>query len=1778
MALKDLLTDLSNFKYTNYENAGANNSQTAGRHGGTEPLGQPPHSEEHSLYDDGVGGLGNPQSFTVRGYTVSDIISGRHGGMVGPTPAQPPHPDDHSEFDNGVGFGVAPSDNPQSFDVRGYTITGNKRFYIGWQGDIMNHPLSDYGIGAFDTISGVFDHTQTRDKLRNVYSNYPELTFGADIDGGINGLNGSIHIGNQDLPEVVGGGVTYYGNLNSITPRGSIYRAGDGTYRVPQSGHTTNPPGVTTQYPSNIPTFDGTQITHNIPQITLSGPFTDTYQSTLTDGTNGTWENPNVPNAHGSDFMTTPIGESALPTNSVTHIVDMITLSGPTIQAYHTTLNTSPISSGAHGSDFQTTPIEAYSSIFATQDGLLMNSIYDSGFKRGDMYMNHSPETSIPIFKDFTQSDKSLKPSSQWDPQKYGSNFVDTQYTFFGGEEKEFRFDDRIPYNIPARDNNVIGFDQPFILKDIGDRWGPGKLGAIDEGLFRGGFVTSAARTVADVFRLGKFILTPTGIMFGLKQAGLQLLNPRAETRIWNPLSLGSVAPMVHVDRHLGGGTYEDAIDKNGWDSDGFGSILDGYADAVISPVPSVGLIFTTGRRSTLAHTLAMVPSMGGKMALPGIPELKWSDFPVGNIDSLSKNIVGENKYRAKDGLGNKEYTISDGTPIIPARNPEAGFKSGILGGRFAGSPFTTMFINEDGLFPSEALTDAVLKTDIFDGNTFSSDSRYDEGWTFDGGISGGGLAISGKNINKVRTFGRNEVISRTIHHEENIESVLGGWEPPIYSPYEVIEYGETVRSPIARQRVFYNNGDTSIPAGQYAIYDTYADGEIGNRGGISRGPKVIRPESMIGNIYTIGDQYYKHGVKYPINWFKDLTIGKSDGKVSEGFFEQGTTLRNVFIGSDKRIYADTLNGEVPLGGSREIRGHTNLSKIYIESVFAGDKWSTGKKYWDKDRLIQDGDELLISRGTDMRTTHLETPAAKVEQIYQIAGDPVVAGGTKFYTLESDPNKGGLSRGDRVFEEGVFAGDLYEKGSEYFPKHHSLIEGSKELDISKGKTVRLATTSKAGTFPYAQQKQVYKNVNDTITIGTDKKYQLGTFGNTPVDYKTRGDRVFKEGVFAGDFYSKETPYASGDTIASIQSSTRDDISGYIQIGNFLNAPVVDAAKKRSTYTYVFEGGSPIIPPKQVKDVGTAVKVATLSQPSGESVRTLYTNHYKEGTLYLSGHGTSILPITPIKAPAGVSISKKVGDYTYSKLTTLYEEDINPKPTSLKDNTFPNFSGDLYDKDSKYRSQISSFGIVQSPPTLTRLRTHANTGDPTVTIKTSHPESDPNVPRLSAEGKYKNGLEDIKLQDFPLINLTGDGNLGGERQSLGFVNKTLTGLQGNLFGIPNTTRHGFGVLDNKKYTEIIESPDGFGGKGTLQGTTDTAKDGKLPHVSKTLAYEHKFAPAGVKDVLGTDKKPDFKTIKTPKNLGTSFSENILDKYKTLAYGDIPTNTDESEKYGKKTGKAADNDKGGQYPGQAKDISTTGLVYKIDSEGKLGLVKKDEKNYMYGTKTGIGEPDSVNMTKYGEDGGDKVHGGPNFYPDDYIKFKFFDIVNKKNIIFRAFLSGISETFSPEWSSEKYIGRPDSVHVYQGVERSMSFEFMIVPSSKQELPILWEKLNYLVGFTYPTWKPQGSSGKRMEAPFMNLTLGDMYNAVPGYLSSLSISVDDNSPWEIDEGFQLPHAINVSCEFTHIGQHALASQGTHYDFGGKDKTWLKPYNSKDGTLGERPAGWAAKTELFGV
>lgn len=79
--------------------------------------------------------------------------------------------------------------------------------------------------------------------------------------------------------------------------------------------------------------------------------------------------------------------------------------------------------------------------------------------------------------------------------------------------------------------------DQPFILRGMQrpgeinakpQRWGFG-LG-LGDGLIRGGAVTAAERAAADSVRIAKWMASPKGLLWIVKQVGLGLTNPKVET------------------------------------------------------------------------------------------------------------------------------------------------------------------------------------------------------------------------------------------------------------------------------------------------------------------------------------------------------------------------------------------------------------------------------------------------------------------------------------------------------------------------------------------------------------------------------------------------------------------------------------------------------------------------------------------------------------------------------------------------------------------------------------------------------------------------------------------------------------------------------------------------------------------------------------------------------------------------------------------------------------------------------------------------------------------------------------------------------------------------------------------------------------------------------------------------------------------------------------------------------------------------------------------------
>jgi hypothetical protein len=159
-----------------------------------------------------------------------------------------------------------------------------------------------------------------------------------------------------------------------------------------------------------------------------------------------------------------------------------------------------------------------------------------------------------------------------------------------------------------------------------------------------------------------------------------------------------------------------------------------------------------------------------------------------------------------------------------------------------------------------------------------------------------------------------------------------------------------------------------------------------------------------------------------------------------------------------------------------------------------------------------------------------------------------------------------------------------------------------------------------------------------------------------------------------------------------------------------------------------------------------------------------------------------------------------------------------------------------------------------------------------------------------------------------------------------------------------------------------------------------------------------------------------------------------------------------------------------------------------------------------------------------------------PEDFIKFRIKDVNTGRIIQFPAYLDDITDNSSAEYTPTRYIGRADQTYVYSGYTRSISFGFKVAALSEMDLPVMWNKIDYLKQLTLPLYD-KGLLGEedtepRPKAPFVELTIGDLYVGQPGYFSSINLTIPQSSNWETKEGHQLTHICNVSVDFTYIGK----------------------------------------------
>lgn len=139
------------------------------------------------------------------------------------------------------------------------------------------------------------------------------------------------------------------------------------------------------------------------------------------------------------------------------------------------------------------------------------------------------------------------------------------------------------------------------------------------------------------------------------------------------------------------------------------------------------------------------------------------------------------------------------------------------------------------------------------------------------------------------------------------------------------------------------------------------------------------------------------------------------------------------------------------------------------------------------------------------------------------------------------------------------------------------------------------------------------------------------------------------------------------------------------------------------------------------------------------------------------------------------------------------------------------------------------------------------------------------------------------------------------------------------------------------------------------------------------------------------------------------------------------------------------------------------------------------------------------------------------EDLIPLYFHDLVNKKFIPFRAFITDVSESSDANWSEVRYLGRADAVQIYSGFTRTLSVGFNVQAFSIEELHPMWQRINHLVGLTKPSSYSGDLSGNSSKLnsfiipPFVKFRLGDMYRNQPVIITTIGTTIPAEASWEL-------------------------------------------------------------------
>jgi len=375
----------------------------------------------------------------------------------------------------------------------------------------------------------------------------------------------------------------------------------------------------------------------------------------------------------------------------------------------------------------------------------------------------------------------------------------------------------------------------------------------------------------------------------------------------------------------------------------------------------------------------------------------------------------------------------------------------------------------------------------------------------------------------------------------------------------------------------------------------------------------------------------------------------------------------------------------------------------------------------------------------------------------------------------------------------------------------------------------------------------------------------------------------------------------------------------------------------------------------------------------------------------------------------------------------------------------------------------------------------------------------------------------------------------------------TGLGGpqSVYGVGSTTtRRVVNSVDDLRYNAVNGTPVVIIGNDYSRKQQYTGGY-PFPAITNFVLYNRTSTKSLYVLRIALPEDKYFDSIKSSNN------------YYTLGYGELLTRKREIDKdYTKITNFLLNDDakKVRWIPTQGKFNGSTIQDYTVSSQHKRDKLRVPD----YGKRgKDLRDPLSGSfMNKYTPGGPGmadpiwKINQTDKEAVDDFIKFMFHDLNTNERFRFRAYIENVSEDFSPEWQEVKILGRADSPYIYQGFSRTVSISFKAAALSRADLMLMWDQLERLAKTTVPKY----NSTYKMRGPLIKFTLGNWFINTPAFIKSLSYTVDNDTPWEInlsDSGIylgdnkeynvgELPMTVSVQVSMQIFGEVRPASTHT--------------------------------------